>query len=210
MSDVQVGDLVLSVDEDNALSFSPIILNLHRSPKEIGMFLVLQTNTGHSLTLSPQHLVYIKWKNTNQNDTEQDADITSFRPVFAAAVKKGYRLLVYDMNKALKVGVVVNVKKMPIEGLYSPVTSQGNIVVDDVLASCYSHLDSHELQHLAFAPFRWIYRILELVSPNKMKLINDDTSVNKDDDDVHWYAQGLHVFSQFMFPWKLWEGYPLL
>ena len=98
MSDVQVGDLVLTVNKNNALSFSPIILNRHRSPKEVGTFLVLQTNTGHSLTLSPQHLVYIKWKNTKHNGTEQNADITSFRPVFASAVKKEHSVLVYDLS----------------------------------------------------------------------------------------------------------------
>ena len=99
---------------------------------------------------------------------------------------------------------------MPIEGLFSPVTSQGNIVVDDVLASCYSHLDSHELHHLAFAPFRWMYRLLELVSPNKMQLINLIYSISQDNDGVYWYAQGLHVFSHHLFPWKLWGGYTII
>ena len=40
MSDLQVGDSVLTVDENNDLLFSPIILNLHRSPTKGGKFFV--------------------------------------------------------------------------------------------------------------------------------------------------------------------------
>ena len=210
MSDLQVGDSVLTVSDNNVLSFSPIILNLHRSPKEFGEFLVLQTNTGHSLTLSLQHLLYIKPKNTAQNETEQDTDKKAFRPVFASSVKKGDSLLVYDKYNALKLGVVVNMEQMAMEGLYSPLTIQGNIIVDDVLASCYSDFDSHGLQHLSFAPFRWMYRLFELASPKKPKLINVDSSTIQDENVVHWYAQGLHVLSNLLFPWKLWGGYPLV
>ena len=130
--------------------------------------------------------------------------------MFASAVKKGDSVLVYDQNDSLKSGVVVNVEQMAIEGLYSPLTFQGNIVVDDVLASCYSEFESHELQHLAFSPFRWISSLFEIVSPKKLKHGNVGNSAKQKDDGIHWYAQGLRALSQHMFPWKLWDGYPLV
>ena len=69
MSDVQLGDSVLTVDNNNHLAFSPIILNLHRSPNERGRFIVLRTNTEQSITLSPQHLIYSKNKRKEKDQT---------------------------------------------------------------------------------------------------------------------------------------------
>ena len=44
-------------------------------------------------------------------------------------------------------------------GAYTPVTMEGNIVVDGVLASCYASLD-HDLAHLGMTPLRWFPEII--------------------------------------------------
>ena len=123
--------------------------------------------------------------------------------MFASAVKKGDSVLVYDNLKGLKFGVVVGIEEMISEGVYSPVTYQGNIFVDDVLASCYSDFDSHELQHLALTPFRWMYRLFEFISHPKLENMEGENADNQNDDGVHWFGQGLHVFSRLVFSWKL-------
>jgi len=205
ISDLQVGDSVQAVDDNGNLVFSPIILHLHRSSNEKGMFLNLRTSTGHSLTLSPQHLVYRKQKNAEQNDNEKNSTIQSFHPVFASTVEKGDSVLVQNNNEELISGVVVDVKEMMLEGLYSPLTSKGNIIVDDILASCYSDFDSHEIQHIGFAPFRWMYSLLKFVYPTELKNQNAGVSVSQDDEGVHWYGQGLHALSNIAFPWKMWD-----
>ena len=38
-----------------------------------------------------------------------------------------------------------------------PLTMEGNIIVDGVLASCYASFD-HDLAHIAMAPMQWIPR----------------------------------------------------
>ena len=39
-------------------------------------------------------------------------------------------------------------------GTYVPLTMDGNIVVDGVLASCYASID-HDLAHFGMIPMRW-------------------------------------------------------
>ena len=50
-------------------------------------------------------------------------------------------------------------------GAFVPLTMEGNIVVDGVLASSYSSID-HDLAHLGMAPLQWILEIVVWVFGN--------------------------------------------
>ena len=88
-------------------------------------------------------------------------------------------------------------------GVYSPLTSQGNIIVDGVLASCYSDFDSHAIQHVAWAPFRWWDNALKSFTALKAQPGGNDVEKSNLDSGVHWYGQGLHLLAKSMLPWKL-------
>ena len=47
-------------------------------------------------------------------------------------------------------------------GAYAPLTMEGNIIVDGVLASCYASTQ-HDLAHIGMAPMRWFPQIMELI-----------------------------------------------
>ena len=47
-------------------------------------------------------------------------------------------------------------------GAYVPMTSEGNIMVDGVLASCYASFD-HDLAHLALTPIQWFPTLTEWI-----------------------------------------------
>ena len=47
-------------------------------------------------------------------------------------------------------------------GAYVPLTMEGNVVVDGVLASCYPTID-HDLAHLSMAPLRWFPQMTNLM-----------------------------------------------
>ena len=45
-------------------------------------------------------------------------------------------------------------------GAYVPLTREGNIVVDGVLASCYASFD-HDLANIAMTPMQWYPELFE-------------------------------------------------
>ena len=47
-------------------------------------------------------------------------------------------------------------------GAYVPLTMEGQIVVDGILASCYPFYD-HDLAHIGMTPIRWIPQIMEWI-----------------------------------------------
>ena len=47
-------------------------------------------------------------------------------------------------------------------GTYAPVTIDGNIMVDGVLASCYAYYD-HDLSHFAIIPVQWFPGMMEFI-----------------------------------------------
>ena len=47
-------------------------------------------------------------------------------------------------------------------GAYAPLTREGNIMADGVLASCYADID-HDLAHLSMAPMQWYKNIMEWI-----------------------------------------------
>ena len=51
----------------------------------------------------------------------------------------------------------------PFPGAYIPLTADGTIVVDGVLASCYASFFDHDLAHMIMLPMKWFPEILEEV-----------------------------------------------
>ena len=47
-------------------------------------------------------------------------------------------------------------------GAYVPLTREGNVIVDGILASCYPSVD-HHLAHLSTAPIRWFPDLIQMV-----------------------------------------------
>ena len=204
MSDLKVGDSVLSVDTNGHHIFSPVILFLHRSPEVRSQFHEIQTEAGHSITLTPSHLIYTKYRNEDQeylntmiNESRINLianhlahkEIETFQVGYASNVKEGDFVLVFDTNHDPKPSRVLNVKVNVQSCVYAPLTLQGNLVVDDVLASCYAVMNNHAMAHLSFSPFRWWYHIKTYLpySGNGLKMGND-----LNDDGIHWYANDLY------------------
>ena len=50
-----------------------------------------------------------------------------------------------------------------LSGAHVPLTREGNIIVDGVLASCYPSLIDHHLAHLSMGPLRWFPSIMDTI-----------------------------------------------
>ena len=50
-----------------------------------------------------------------------------------------------------------------ILGAYSPLVTEGKVLVDGVLASCYASFPDHDMAHLTMAPMRWFPKVMHLI-----------------------------------------------
>jgi hypothetical protein len=181
MSDVKIGDEIRVMDPATGkLTFSPVITFLDRKPSHDTYFHLITTETGEKLTVTPLHLVYSYSAIELQNEIiqEDQIDFSLFKAIYAKNISVGDLVLVSQTNKAgqLNPTRVSKIETQMHKGAYSPLTEMGNIVVDNILASCYASFDSHWVAHKAFSPIRLLAKVW----------LNDQLV-----DGIHWYAQSL-------------------
>lgn len=56
---------------------------------------------------------------------------------------------------------IVKVNYVTRRGIYAPLTREGNIVVNSIVASCYAVISDHDMAHISFAPVRWFSYLSE-------------------------------------------------
>jgi hypothetical protein len=184
LSEVRVGDRVLSATADGAFVFSPVLLFLDRKPEEHALFYTLHTDSGHSITATPMHLVYAA---AVANEVEVDDEV-AFEATFARDVNEGDLVLVQDGAGPLRPARVVRVEAQARQGVYAPLTAEGNVVVDNVLASCYAVIDSQSVAHAAFAPVRAIGTVRDWLGMAASSAAKEEEA----SAGVHWYADALY------------------
>uniref|UniRef100_A0A3P8RZ58 Indian hedgehog signaling molecule b n=1 Tax=Amphiprion percula TaxID=161767 RepID=A0A3P8RZ58_AMPPE len=165
ISDLRPGDRVLASsggDGSSELVFSEVLTFLDRDPETRRLFYSLQTESGAQLRLTAAHLLFV-----SEGNCSEGAEPThgALRTVYASDTRPGQCVLV-------RVGVTERT------GAFAPLTQQGTLVVDGVVASCYAVVDQHALAHWAFAPLRLMH--------------SWTGSVGRHGDGIHWYSQLLH------------------
>ena len=220
LSDLAVGDSVLASDGDGGLHFSPVLLFLDRDPDEWRRFVEIRTESGHTLTLTPSHLLYARdgsdsiedpspkarAGSSNSIEDAPPAEYSDFDVLYAREIDEGMHVLVLDGRTGrARPSRVVSVEAEARRGVYAPLTAAGNLVVDGVLASCYALVDSQAVAHAAFAPVRWwegarraLLPSLNSVSPNV--LAGDSKKPKEQFVGVHWYAKWLYGLGELLLP----------
>ncbi|KAK6032697.1 intein splicing region [Ostertagia ostertagi] len=171
IKDLEVGDMVLSIDEF-MVTFSPVIMFLHKLEEEQAEFLHIHTEQGESLKLTENHLLYV----TNCGSTD---------PLHLAAAKDaraGQCLQITTGNSDLIPRRITSISKVIETGIYAPLTTTGDIIVNRYLVSCHSNLALKTLQQTFFSVYRSLSNVLRDFLPMYVQ------------DDIHLPA-GVHYLT---------------
>ncbi|XP_048868339.1 sonic hedgehog protein A-like isoform X2 [Brienomyrus brachyistius] len=130
--DLRVGDKVLSADSQGNLVYSDFIMFMDQDVNTSRVFYVIETQKPtRRLTLTAAHLLFVL---DNRTDL-----FGGMRATFASSVKPGQMVwVVDDLQAQLKAVTVQRIYTEEHRSSFAPVTEQGTIVVDQVLASCYA------------------------------------------------------------------------
>lgn len=211
MKDLRVGESVLALSDDGLLVPSKVLLFLDRSEGARTEYVTLATDAGKSIAATPTHLV-LRWERSDRSQ------IRHAKPVFAKRVRVNDTLLTVVTGDGgamrLRTERVVRVGRTEKFGLYAPLTVDGTVVVDDVVASCYAVLDNQWLAHLAFLPARMLdaarTSLYGLVWRLGHPLSSPASAVRaaaaaadhpaQPADGIHWYPRMLYAISDYVIP----------
>jgi hypothetical protein len=129
---------VLTRNDQGQLEYSPVRYWLHSQEKTAMKFFVLSTESGHRLSITSEHLIY-----------ETDCQGGQGHAIYAKNVQIGRCLYVQEEGE-LKETRVVEKGQEKMNGIYSPITTTGSIVVNNVLASCYNYYENESLQKFVY------------------------------------------------------------
>eukprot|EP00928_Gymnodinium_smaydae_P053704 TRINITY_DN3762_c0_g1_i1.p1 TRINITY_DN3762_c0_g1~~TRINITY_DN3762_c0_g1_i1.p1 ORF type:complete len:450 (+),score=69.16 TRINITY_DN3762_c0_g1_i1:53-1351(+) len=150
---LDIGDEVLVHHRSLGLVFEPVIGFLHALPSAAGVFLNVRHELG-TLRVSRKHLLFVVVGQDGRRGGRlaerlkpgdqllfggtDGSSTDAFEPI------RQSRVLSLDVERD-DIGDIVT----PF-GMYAPLLAAGTIIVDDVIASNYAHIEHHEAAHTAF------------------------------------------------------------
>ncbi len=143
----------------------------------LALFYTFTTETGHRISLTSEHLIYIG----NQTYI-QARHINS----------KEHQLFIVGKNGQLQSSHIRSIDIQLKHGYATPITQDGTLLVNNVSSSCYASVYHHHLGHMAMAPLRWIHRAKQIFG-----LINKNET---NENGIHWYPRALNNFVHMFIP----------
>ena len=126
VEELQLGNEVQTI-HNGKLHMTKFLGWIHKEANQTELFLKLKTDSAE-ITLSEKHVIFYKPKGR-----KRDAMTTTF----ADLVEEG-DLLEVLLDGEVHWERVVDIDHETRNGIYTPLTSAGTILVDNVLASCYA------------------------------------------------------------------------
>ncbi|GAA6215062.1 sonic hedgehog protein [Lates japonicus] len=186
VKDLQTGDKVLAADEDGNPVYTDFIMFIDQESATRRLFYVIETDSGQKITLTAAHLLFVG----HSNHTEKV--VKRMSAIFASQVQPGQEVFVFDAERRrLQPVTVKRIYTQEHEGSFAPVTVQGTVVVDQVLASCYAAIEDHDLAHWALAPVRLAHWVSSL-------LFSSQPQASAQNDGVHWYSKILYQLGTWL------------
>ncbi|XP_037132309.1 indian hedgehog B protein-like [Syngnathus acus] len=177
--DLRPGEPVLTLSGAQ-LVYSQVLTFLDRDPAAHKLFYTLKTKNGARLSLTAAHLLFVSKGNCSEGEPPTPG---SLRTVYACDARPGQCVLVAD-GPSGTLSRITRVTVTERRGAFAPLTAQGTLVVDGVVASCYAVVEGHSLAHRAFSPLRLMHSWAG--------------SSGYRGDGVHWYAELLHWLGRML------------
>ncbi|KAL4228656.1 hypothetical protein ACF0H5_011701 [Mactra antiquata] len=187
ISDMRIGDKVLSMRSDGELGYSEVITFMDRDDLGYGVFYTLSTDSGKEITLTAKHLLYVVKQNSS-------FDLNNIEAIFAETVTVGQHLLLNNKGRVIP-SVVTKITVETKRGVYAPLTKHGTIVVNGVIASCYAYINNLFIAHTVFAPMRVYHDISQYFTMStrlSSDIIVDSRNSTNIPTGMHWYAKLLY------------------
>ncbi|XP_026216781.1 sonic hedgehog protein A [Anabas testudineus] len=183
--DLQAGDKVLAADQDGRTTYTDFIMFIDQDSTTRRLFYVIETDSAQKITLTAAHLLFVGHDNFTEKDQRMSA-------TFASQIQPGQKVFVFDAERnRLEPVTVKRIYTQEHDGSFAPVTAQGTIVVDQVLASCYAVIEDHDLAHWALAPVRLGHWLSSL-------LFSSQREASAQGDGVHWYSKILYQLGTWL------------
>lgn len=115
---------------------------MHQNPEVVAEFLELETESGRNLRLVGNHLIPLL--DCGKSEIP-DPDVLLGGSKFASRAEVGECLQGPEGLER-----ITKIRKLQSAGIYAPVTESGGILVDGLTASCFSFVESHNLQKMIF------------------------------------------------------------
>ena len=213
--DVRIGDEILSVSSDGSLQLSEVLLFLDREPNGTRLYYEIETESGSKISLTPSHLIFV----ADNNETEISRAMR--RVEYAKNVQTGQFLYTSskgDIQSMTSIAMdshqsrplyayfdrVVRVRTRKATGAYAPLTRTGNLVVNNVIASCYAVINDQTVAHLSFLPIRVLESIKDSFEWLAQVIGAEDQQSSHNSVShqigVHWYPRLLYWLSQYVVP----------
>jgi hypothetical protein len=142
MKNAAIGDKILSYSmRENKFVYSPIVAIPHDTNNIISKFVQIQTSSGNKLKLTPDHFIPIM----------KSTDI-SFNLITAKDISLGDTIITVDGKET-----VTAVSDFDCEGIYTVVTLEEFIVVNNIVASPYALF--HYLGHVYYSIHKFLYKV---------------------------------------------------
>jgi len=201
MDEVRAGDEVLVMTSDSKPIYEPIEWLYHRDPEAVADFVTVTTKSQRTLQLSANHLIpFVPCSNNTLEsmDVNSLADSQSF---FARRLRVGNCLATVIDNRFIA-DQIVDIKRESKRGIYSPITSRGTIIVNDMYVSCYSSVENHLIQKTVHAA---LINARRLVSAAWNSIFGK--TLVKEDSNVPMPLQVLLKMAHLILPSNVYNGY---
>jgi desert hedgehog protein len=175
IAEVRIGDRVQVAHADGSLGFEDVYLLTHQDAATTRTYIRLTLDSGRSLVLSPRHFI----PRAGDGSTRWDDRVV----VGADEVRSGDRVWYVADDGSRQLARVGATAAEAATGAFNPLTMQGTIIVDGVVASAHSDwfLDGYvaadtqaKVYQAILAPVRGLYRI---IGPEWTRTIAEDLGV---------------------------------